>query len=365
MVAIITLMALVSIVAFFYMRQAKFGENPSGKRLARIKNSSHYKNGAFQNIHETPAFTEGANILGVMYQMLFKKAAEQVPVGSIPSMKTNLLRLSPEEDILVWFGHSSYFLQIDGKRILVDPVFSGNASPIPGSNKAFKGTDRYTVDDLPAIDYLLISHDHYDHVDYETLAKLKAKTKKVVCGLGVGAHLEAWGYSFSDIIEKDWNESVESDEGFNIYTTTARHFSGRGLNRNNTLWLSFVLQTPTQKIYLGGDSGYDTHFAEIGAKYGPFDLAILENGQYNKSWKYVHMHPDEVLRAAQDLKAKRLFPVHSGKFAMANHAWYEPLSRITELNQAVNIPLITPRIGEAVNLQDTDPQFSRWWVGVK
>ncbi len=258
-------------------------------------------------------------------------------------------------------------MQIDGKRILVDPVFSGNASPVPGTVKSFKGTDRYAVEDLPDIDYLFISHDHYDHVDYETLMKLKPKIKKVICGLGVGAHFEHWGYDTNKIIEKDWNETVDFGNGFIVHTTPARHFSGRGFTRNNTLWMSYVLQTATMKIYIGGDSGYDTHFADIGNKYGPIDLAIIENGQYNVAWRYIHTLPDEVLKAAKDLKAKRLFPVHSSKFALGNHAWDEPLTKVSELNNHSENPisLVTPMIGEFVFLKDIKQQFKQWWVGVK
>jgi L-ascorbate metabolism protein UlaG (beta-lactamase superfamily) len=280
-------------------------------------------------------------------------------------MKTNLMDLPVGTDVLIWFGHSSYFMQLDGKRILVDPVFSGNASPLPGSNKAFKGTDRYQVSDLPDIDYLFISHDHYDHADYETLRQLVSKTKHVICGLGVGAHLEHWGFPVSTIIEKDWNERIVLDNNFVVNILPARHFSGRGFSRNNTLWVSFMFQTPTMSIFIGGDSGYDHSFKDIGDKYGPVDLAILENGQYDIMWKYIHLMPDEVLGAAKDLKAKRLFPVHSSKFAMGNHPWNEPLVRITELNKSVNMPLITPMIGEQVNLKDESQQFRKWWEGIR
>ncbi|WP_240670996.1 MBL fold metallo-hydrolase [Lacibacter luteus] len=347
------------------MKKAKFGKQPSGERLALMKKSPNYKDGKFVNINHTPELTEGYSMLGVTYEFIFKKNERRYPVDSIPSIKTDLLNLPAELDILVWFGHSSYFMQIDGKRILVDPVFSGNASPIPQTVKSFKGTDRYTVDDLPDIDYLFISHDHYDHVDHETIMKLKSKTKKIICGLGVGAHFEHWGYNIDSIIEKDWNETIKLDSNFTAYTTTARHFSGRGFNRCNTLWLSYVLQTPTMKIFIGGDSGYDTHFAEIGNKYGPIDLAILENGQYDQKWKYIHLLPDEVLKAAKDLKAKRLFPVHSSKFVLANHAWDEPLIKISELNQAIKLPLVTPVIGEFVYLKNNEQQFKQWWTGVK
>jgi L-ascorbate metabolism protein UlaG (beta-lactamase superfamily) len=255
-------------------------------------------------------------------------------------------------------------MQIDGKRFLVDPVLSGSASPVPWTVKAYKGTDRYTVDDLPPIDYLLISHDHYDHLDYETITKLKDKVKTVICGLGVGAHFEHWGYAADKIIESDWNNTISLDAGFKVHTTPARHFSGRGFTRNNTLWMSYVLQTPNTKIYIGGDSGYDTHFAEIGKQFGPIDLAILENGQYNVAWEAIHMLPDQVLQAAEDLKAKRLFPVHSSKFTLAMHSWDEPLIKVTELAKIQHLPLVTPVIGEMVNLNDTTQVFPEWWKGV-
>ncbi|HEX8333804.1 MAG TPA: MBL fold metallo-hydrolase [Segetibacter sp.] len=367
MIVILIIVAVLTVVTFFYMRQEKFGKAPSGERLALMKKSPNFRNGQFENTSYTPQFAEGHSTLGVMYDFIFKKKPGRKPLENIPSLKTDLLNLPIDTNILVWFGHSSYFIQIDGKRILVDPVFSGNASPIPGTNKSFKGTDIYSVSDLPAIDYLFISHDHYDHVDHETLIALKSKTKKVICGLGVGSHLESWGYKPDQVIEKDWHEQIALDSGFFAFTTPARHFSGRGFAKNNTLWLSYVLQTPTMKIYIGGDSGYDTHFAEIGNKYGPIDLAILENGQYDVAWQYIHLLPTEVLKAAHDLKAKRLFPVHSSKFAMAMHSWDEPLIKVTESNETSTnpIPLVTPIIGEPVLLKDEKQKFRQWWKGVK
>jgi L-ascorbate metabolism protein UlaG (beta-lactamase superfamily) len=349
-----------AVIVYAYTHTEKFGKKPSGNHLERIQQSPHFKNGKFQNIHHTPGLTEGYNYVTVFYEFFFKRNPGRNPIHPIPSVKTDLLNLLPDKDILVWFGHSSYFIQLDGKCILVDPVFSGNASPISGSNKAFSGSDIYTAGDLPPIDYLFITHDHYDHLDYETIIQLKSKVKKIICGLGVSAHLERWGCDPSAIIEKDWNETIQLDSGFTVHTTPARHFSGRGFIRNNTLWLSFILQTPTLKIFIGGDSGYDTHFTEIGSMFGPFDLVILENGQYDVKWRYIHALPDEVLKAAGDLKAKKLFPVHSGKFAMANHPWEEPLKKITELNKTQHFPLITPMIGEIVNLKE-EQQFKKWW----
>jgi L-ascorbate metabolism protein UlaG (beta-lactamase superfamily) len=358
-----SLILLLGATACIYMQQAKFGEAPSGDRLDRIQQSPNFKNGKFQNSTETPTYAEGYSLWGELRKQIFKKYPRRYPADTIPSVKTDLLHIARDTDILVWFGHSSCFIQVDGKRILVDPVFSKNASPIPGTSKPFKGTAIYAVSDLPDIDYLLISHDHYDHLDYETIVALNNKTEKVICGLGVGAHFEHWGYHADKIIEKDWHEKEIVDSGFIIYTEPARHKSGRGFKQNNTLWLSFVLQTPKTKIYISGDSGYGAHFAAIGKQYGPIDLAIIENGQYDSAWHYIHCLPGEVLKAAQDLKAKRLLPVHSSKFVLARHPWDEPLIEITALSKAANLPLVTPLIGEVVYLNNTNQEFKQWWKG--
>lgn len=347
------------------MRLSKFGKSPEGARQERISQSPNFKDGSFQNLSFTPQLTEGYTIPGIIYSRFFKKNNRRIPTDTIPSVKTDLLNLPADQDLLVWFGHSSYYMQLNGKRILVDPVFSGNASPLPGTVKAFAGTDRYTVADLPYIDYLFISHDHYDHLDYETITKLKSKVAKVICGLGVGSHFEQWGYDSTLVLERDWYESIEFDSAFTVHVTPARHFSGRGFSRNNTLWCSYVLETPSLKIYVGGDSGYDTHFAAIGEKFGPFDLAIIESGQYNEAWRYIHTLPHEVLQAAQDIKAHRLFPVHNSKFPLANHPWDEPLNRVSELNQSIGIPLVTPVIGELIELENESQQFKQWWFSLK
>lgn len=362
MLLLLSVALLLAIATIIYMHHPKFGKAPSSTRLELIKRSPNFKDGKFQNIHVTPYVTEGYSMARVAYDFALTKFPQTQPTDTIPSIKTNLKNLAISENVLVWFGHSSYFIQLNGKRFLIDPVFSGNASPVPNSNKSFKGTNIYSADDMPEIDYLLISHDHYDHLDYQTIIKLKPKIKYIVCGLGVGSHFEHWKFDSSKIIEKDWNEKVIIADDFTLHTATARHFSGRGFTRNNTLWLSFVLEAPSFKLYLGGDSGYDAHFAEIGEKYGGFDLAILENGQYNKAWHEIHLLPEEVLKATQDLKAKRLFPVHSSKFKLAFHPWNEPLVKITELNKTFDIPLITPIIGELVNLNNINQQFKQWWT---
>ncbi len=365
MIVIISLALILTVVVFFYMRQDKFGKAPSGARLERIKQSPNYKDGAFQNRTYTPTLTKGYTMAGLLYNQLFKSYPRRRPVDSLPSIKTDLLTFPADSNLLVWFGHSSYYMQINGLKILVDPVFSGNASPIPGTAKSFNGADIYTVDDIPTIDYLLISHDHYDHLDYETILKLRQKVQKVVCGLGVGEHFEYWGYPASMLIEKDWDETVELENNINIHTLTARHFSGRTFKRNNTLWLAYLVETPTQKLFLGGDSGFSDHFEAIGNKFGPIDLAILENGQYNVAWHAIHTLPEETLKAAKALKAKRLMPVHSSKFTLGQHPWDEPLSELVRYNETYKLPLVTPLIGEMVNLNDTIKVYNPWWPGRK
>ncbi|MCC6412791.1 MAG: MBL fold metallo-hydrolase [Saprospiraceae bacterium] len=364
MTLLLTLLLLLVLFTFLVLSQAKFGKLPTGARLETIKKSPNYQNGAFQNQSETPTFTNGATYFSILKEFFFGKNRRAEPFGEIPSIKTDLMALDLNEDALVWFGHSSYYLQIDGKRILVDPVFSGAASPFSFSVKAFPGTDRYTPDDVPNIDYLFLTHDHWDHLDHDTIVRLKPKIGRVVCGLGTGQHLEHWGFEANKIVEKDWNETVNLEKGFTVHTTPARHFSGRGLKRNQALWTSFVLQTPTMQLFLGGDSGYDNHFAEIGKTFGPFDLAILENGQYNKNWQNIHLMPHEILQAAKDLHAKRIFPVHSSKFALGNHAWDEPLELISQNNTSENLNIITPMIGEMVRLKDPEQAFTAWWKNV-
>lgn len=358
----ILLIVILSLVLFF--RREQFGKRPFGDRLSKIKQSPNFRNGAFQNKSKTPDLTEGAGYLSVSKEYFFGDKKRAKPAGKIPSIKTDLHNIDSRQDMLVWFGHSSYFMQVDGKKILVDPVLSGTASPFSFSVKAFDGSDIYTTDDIPAIDFLFITHDHWDHLDYATVKTIEPRVKMVICGLGTGAHLEHWGYAKTKIIEKDWDEEADLGDGFSIHTVSSRHFSGRGLKRNQALWMSYALVAPTMKIFIGGDSGYDNHFAEVGKKSGPFDLAILENGQYDKNWKYIHMMPEEVLKAAEELKAKNLLPVHSSKFSISNHSWDEPLSRITAATKHAELRIITPMIGEPVLLKDNTQVFRQWWRDV-
>ena len=359
-VILVIVITLVSGVAIF-MRLPLFGSKPAGARLQQIKQSPNYRDGAFQNQSETPSLTDGATYGSVMKEFFLERNKSVEPPRPIPSTKTDLLSLGRNEDVLVWMGHSSYFLQVDGKRILVDPVLSGHASPFSFTTRAFPGADRYKPADIPEIDYLFISHDHWDHLDNKAMKALKPKIKQVITSLGTGAHLERWGYNQDIITEKDWYQEITLGDGFVVHTVPGRHFSGRGFKRNQAMWCAFSLKTPAMNIFIGGDSGYDKHFAEAGKMYGPFDLAILECGQYSKNWKHIHMLPNEVLQAARDLNAKRLLPVHSSKFALSTHDWDAPLKTLTELNKKEGVNMITPMIGERVELKNMAQQFSRWW----
>ncbi|MBA5630062.1 MBL fold metallo-hydrolase [Moheibacter sp. BDHS18] len=355
---------LILVGVWGYMQHPKFGKAPSGERLERIRQSKNYKDGAFQNLNHTPQLAEGYTMMGVLWDFLTTTYPNTHPLDSIPAVKTDLKNLDPNENLLIWMGHSSYFIQLNGIKYLIDPVLSGNASPLP-TTKAFPGSDVYKVADIPKIDFLLISHDHYDHLDYETIKSLTPKVGKVITGLGVGSHLEHWGYKSEMITEMDWNETTVLKDSTKIHTTPARHFAGRTLKRNNTLWLSFVLETPTKKLFLGGDSGYDTHFKENGEKHGPFDFALLEDGQYDPKWKYIHLLPEEVVKAAQELKTKRLMPVHNSKFKLGNHSWFDPLDRVTAEAEKQGMPILTPKIGEKVNLDNENQLFEKWWEGLK
>ena len=332
-----------------FLHQPSFGQLPSGERLERIKKSPHYKNGAFKNLHDTPLMTGNDNRWKAMWNFVFGNRDNLYPDQPIPVVKTDLKHLPADKNLMVWFGHSSYLLQIDGKRILVDPVFSA-ASPVAFINKPFKGTDLYRPEDMPDIDYLVISHDHWDHLDYQTVKKLRPKIGKVVCPLGVGAHFERWGYDASSLIELDWMESATFDTGITIHCLPARHFSGRGLKSNQSLWASFLLETPSLKVFMGGDGGYDTHFKDIARLHPGIDWAILENGQYSENWKYIHTLPQQLHQEVKDLEVKHVVTVHHSKYALSKHSWDEPLRNVQSLRKNGFLNVFTPAIGEILPL---------------
>jgi L-ascorbate metabolism protein UlaG (beta-lactamase superfamily) len=328
------------------LRMPQFGSIAKGDRRRRILASPQFKNGTFQNIHPTPDLTEGYSTMEIIYGGIFKRHQDLKPAGSVPFQKTDLLRLTDENQI-IWFGHSSYLLVLEGKRILVDPVFSGHAAPFSFMMNAFDGANYYQPEHMPTLDILVLTHDHYDHLDYTSITKLRPKVKQIITSLGVGAHLEKWGYDPGQIHELDWGEKIQL-ENIEFTACPARHFSGRTFRRKITLWSAFAVQSNTKKIYIGGDSGYDDQFALRGREYGPFDLALLECGQYSPYWKYIHMAPEETAQAAIDLQAKTAIPVHWGKFPLAQHAWNDPIQRFEEAATKLGQHYIKPEIGAIV-----------------
>lgn len=335
------------------------GKLPSGANLDRIKQSPNYTAKGFENLSHTPLMVPGTSFPKLMRDF-FNKPKSAVPPMPLPSVATDLNKLPKGAPSIVWFGHSSYLLKMYNRSILVDPVFSGNASPIAGMIRAFKGTNNYGVNEMPVIDVLVITHDHYDHLDYKTVTQLASKVNHVVCSIGVGAHLQYWGFAASKITELYWGESAMLADGLQFTAASARHFSGRGLARNRSLWSSFIVKSPTHQIYIGGDSGYDTHFRMIGNTFGEFDLAILECGQYNQNWKYTHMMPEETVQASIDLNAKVLLPVHWGKFSLALHPWNEPIQRAHAHAALLDVKITSPKIGEVLQLGEIIPT-DKWW----
>lgn len=335
------------------------GKLPSGKHLEKLKQSPNYKKNAFQNLSDTPMKPDDISYWKLMREFM-NKNKDTVPPGLLPSIKTDLHKLNSSKPVIVWFGHSSYFIRIGNKNFLIDPVFSGNASPLSFMIKAFPGSNIYKPEDMPAIDYLILTHDHYDHLDFKTVRKLRNKVDKIFCSLGISSHLKYWGVDNHKITEMDWWESKQLEEGISLAAAPARHFSGRGVKRGQTLWSSFILKTRDHNLYLGGDSGYDSHFKEIGDKLGPFDIAILEAGQYNTMWPLIHMMPEETVQASVDLKAKALLPVHWGKFSLAMHAWNDPVKRVLDKAKEINMKVLTPKIGQPLILGDNF-QSERWW----
>ena len=359
----VLLLVLLAAGGWIFIQTPPFGATANGEGLTRIQQSKNYRNGSFQNLEPTEVMRPGASYIDWFWDN-FRKPADVDPTYLIPSVQTNLATLSNSGTSVVWFGHSSYLIKSEGTTLLVDPVLSGYASPVSLFGKAFPGTNTYPTDAMPKIDLLVLTHDHYDHLDYQTLMALRDRITRVVAPLGVGAHLERWGYDPARITELDWSETVTSNEGPSLTAVTARHFSGRGPKRGGSLWNAYVLNINTLRLFLGGDSGYGSHFKTIGNQYGPFDLALLECGQYGRDWPTIHMLPGEVAQAARDLNTKAVLPVHWAKFALGFHPWREPIRQLTAaITPTDSFTLTTPRIGEPVILGEALPQ-ERWWEGI-
>ena len=340
---ILAVVTVVAITAILVLRHPAFGRKMSKERQARIEASPNYRDGMFQNEEETPQFTGDKSPMTMLWDFIVHRPKDRVPFKALPSIKTDLKNLSTDKDWIVWFGHSSYLLCLNGKRYLVDPVLKMEF-PASVMMKPFAGTDIYSPEDIPNIDVLIITHEHWDHLDYATLRDLRPKVKQVVCPLGVGEYLEYWGYDKSIMSELDWYE--KKDE---ITCLPSRHFSNRLLRgRNQTLWAAFMVEVGDRKVYIGGDGGYDHRFKRVSEQFGKIDLAIMENGQYNPNWAYIHMLPQDLERAILDLQAEHVFTVHHDKFALSMHAWFGPDSVAHSIAERHPISILDKPIGSVV-----------------
>lgn len=350
---------------WLFLKQPQFGRLPEGEELKRLEQSPHYAAGQFHNQLPTASLLDDTPLVVALVKFIFSKPERPQPQEPVPSVKTDLTQLAKTEDVVVWLGHSSYFLQLAGRRMLIDPVLSSYASPLSCINKAFAGSNPYTPEDMPEIDYLLVSHDHWDHLDYATVKGLQYKVKQVICPLGVGSYFRQWGFPAEAVHEGEWFSSFTLEPEVTVHVLPTRHFSGRMLTRNKTLWGGFAVITPTSRVYYSGDGGYGPHFKEIGETFGGFDLALMENGQYGVRWPDVHMVPEETAQAAVDVKAKAVLPGHTAKFKLAQHAWDDPYQRIAAASAGKPYRLLTPLLGEPVAVHAVERVFPAWWQTIQ
>ena len=353
---------LVGAVAFTGL-SPQLGGKPTKTEQARYAASGHYQDGEFVNLQPTSVST-GGSFVATMWKFIFKKDPAATPPGPLPLQQLDSLsitRKTPETVRATWFGHSASLVEIAGKNVLLDPMLAMEMGPVSWATpNRYNPSLAITPEQLPFIDAVLISHDHYDHLDYETVRRIKAKVGRFYVPLGIGPHLRRWGVAPERITEMSWGDSAALP-GLTVRCTPSRHFSGRGLtNRNSTLWASWVLESASKRVFYSGDGGYGTHFKAIGAAHGPFDLALLECGQYNADWAEIHMMPEQSVQAARDLGARLMLPVHWGAFTEANHAWNEPVKRATAEAARLQQPITTPRLGQPVTLGTELPR-SRWW----
>lgn len=348
--------------AGIFLHRPAFGAVP--EETPAFLRSPHYRDGVFHNTLPTPLITDGSTFAGAVIRSFFARRDRPIPPAPLPTVRVDPGALDRSRDLVVWFGHSSFLVQMGGFRFLLDPVFSPYASPFSFSNRAFPGTTPCAVADIPPVDCVLISHDHWDHLDYPTIMALKDRIALVVCPLGVGAHFRHWGFPAQAIREGDWGEALDLGRGVRVHVTESRHYSGRTLIRDRTLWGGFLVEAGGRTLYYSGDGGYGPHFAAMGKAFGGVDFALLDCGQYNIRWCHTHMMPEEAVRAAEDLGARAVIPAHVGKFALARHPWDEPFRRMVAASRGRSFRLLTPRIGEPVDISGSLPTFSRWWETV-
>lgn len=335
------------------------GKAPKGERLERMRQSPRFADGIFVN--ELPM--EQGPMGDMVYQWLFGGSADRTPTTPPPiaADTASVLASPPASGLRVtWMGHSSLLIEIDGQRLLTDPVWSKRTSPWSSMGPARFHEVPVSLEDLLPLDAVIISHDHYDHLDTESIVELADRVPRFIVPLGVGAHLEYWGVESERITEHDWwEETVMGD--VRVVCTPARHFSGRaGTDKDRTLWASWSFVGPEHRAYFSGDTGMHPGFREIGERLGPFDITMLEVGAYNQLWADVHLGPEQAVRAHQMLGGGVLLPVHWGTFDLALHAWTEPVERLLVEAERADITLVAPRAGQPVE-PSAPPAIDRWW----
>ncbi|MFK4307698.1 L-ascorbate metabolism protein UlaG (beta-lactamase superfamily) [Bacillus sp. RC242] len=299
------------------------------------------------------------DIIGLMTDY-FKMKTKLRPVKNLPIVLSNKNNESLES--VTWFGHSASLLKIEGKKLLLDPMFGDASSPFPVFNsKRYSGAFSLEHDELQEIDAIIISHNHYDHLNYKSIMQLKDRAKHFYVPTGVAQYLIKWGISPSKISEHNWWDEITFDN-IKLVCAPARHFSGRSMtDKDRSLWCSWLIIGQETKVFFSGDSGYAPHFKEIGNKYGPFDLTLMECGQYDTRWSAIHMLPEETVQAHIDVKGELLVPIHWGAFTLALHEWSDPIERVTKEANRLGVNIATPQIGEAIALQSKDYPTAAWW----
>ena len=362
MIGILSISALVAIAGVSFINLSpQFGGKPSELSLKKMNNSPNFKEGIFINKEKTLQST------GFKWQTIpqfFTNGNNKVPNFEIPveTHKKSDFVSDNNQSKITWFGHSAALVEMEGLTIFIDPMLGEVAAPHPMlGSKRFNKVHPISIDSLPIIDVVLISHDHYDHLDYGSILKLKEKVKQFYVPLGIKAHLTEWGVSEEKITEFDWWENINY-KGVEFVSTPARHFSGRGFTRNNTLWCSWVLKSESNSIFFSGDSGYGNHFKEIGEKYGPFDFSMMECGQYNEQWAQIHMTPEETIQASIDVQTKLMMPIHWGAFKLALHEWTDPIERSSKKAIELNVKMATPKVGETIVLNGGKFPSEKWWI---
>lgn len=320
--------------------------------------------GRFRNLAPRPALAQSKSRWKLMWEVFFAKPSNTRPRAPIPVRKLTRAELDAAPDRSLYrLGHSTLLLKLRGQWWLTDPVFSRRASPFSWLGPKRFHAPPIAIDALPPIRGVILSHDHYDHLDHAAIKALMGKVDVFLTPLGVGDRLVEWGVPRDKVRQFDWWQGIEVD-GVRFTATPAQHFSGRGLHDGNrTLWCSWVIDDGERRVFFSGDSGYFAGFAEIGRRFGPFDLTLMETGAYNVEWPYVHMQPEETVQAHADLRGNWLLPIHNGTFDLSMHAWFEPFKRVLELGNAQGIRIATPVIGERFDI-DAPRTGSRWWRDV-